>query len=96
MPVGGGSSREVVPCAKTAAFDVSASGIFYVACDSEAGASLHVKDLVTGRDKVLGTLENFPSQPWPVSFAVSPDGTTILYLGVGSRSGDLMLIENFR
>jgi len=82
MPVGGGSSREVVPCAKTAAFDVSASGIFYVACDSEAGASLHVKDPVTGRDKVLGTLENFPSQPWPVSFAVSPDGTAILYLGL--------------
>ena len=96
MPLNGGTRRELVGCVKSAAFDTTASGIFYVACDRGTVPSLHVKDQVTGRDRVLGTLEKFPSESFPIMLAVAPDGTTILYVGVSEPSGDLMLIENFR
>ena len=41
---------------------------------------------------------NFPPGAMHVNLAASPDGNTIIFKGlVGrSRSGDLMLIENFR
>jgi Tol biopolymer transport system component len=96
IPLDGGTPRELVGCVKSAAFDTTASGIFYVACDRGTEPSLHVKDQVTGRDRLLGTLEKFPSQSFPVNLAVAPDGTTILYVGLGEPGGDLMLIENFR
>jgi len=96
MPVDGGPPRELVGCVKAAAFDATASGIFYVACDRGTEPSLHFKDGVTGRDRVLGTLEMFPSASFPIMLTVAPDGTKILYVGYSEPSGDLMLIENFR
>jgi hypothetical protein len=95
-PSNGGSPRELVGCVKAAAFDVASSGVFYVACDPGPEPSLHIKDLVTGRDRVLGTLPQFPPHPVPISLAVSPDGRTVLYIGHGAPTSDLMLIENFR
>lgn len=52
---------------------------------------VYLRDLATGRDRLLGTLEN-----WRSGFTVSPDGKTILYTKVVGEGSDLMLIENFR
>ena len=91
-PVSGGAPRELIGCVK--AFDVTAAGVFYVACGPQP--VLHVQDPATGRDRVLGPLPQFQSDPGPVAFSVSPDGATVLYVGLGAANGDLMLIENFK
>jgi hypothetical protein len=96
-PSNGGPHRPLVDCAQSNAFDVTQAGVFYVACDrGAAGPTPHVKDPVTGHDQALGRLDRFPSDPWPITLAVSPDGKTVLYLGINVSGPDLMLIENFR
>jgi len=94
-PVSGGPARPLVPCAKTSAFDVSRREIYYVACDSRINPSVHVVNPVTGRDRSLGILDGFDF-PFPIGFAVSSDGTTVLYVKNIIRSANLMLIENFK
>jgi eukaryotic-like serine/threonine-protein kinase len=96
-PSSGGTPRPLVDCAQSAAFDVTQAGVFYVACDrGAAGPTLHVTDPVTGHDQPLGTLDKFLSDFGPITLAVSPDGKTVLYMGVDVYGQDLMLIENFR
>jgi dipeptidyl aminopeptidase/acylaminoacyl peptidase len=96
LPLQGGTPNKLVDCAKSAAYDTSASEIFYVACDRGAEPSLHAQHQMTGRDRVLGTLPKLPSETTPIVLAVSADGATILYVGSDRFSGDLMLIENYR
>jgi hypothetical protein len=95
-PSHGGSPRELIACVKPTAFDVASSGVFYVGCDPGPEPSLHLKDLKTGYDRVLGTLPQFPLEPVPIVLAVSPDGKTVLYTSIRSPISDLMLIENFK
>jgi hypothetical protein len=57
-------------------------------------AQMRVMDPVTGTDRELGRLERFEyDSPY---FAVSPDGSTVLYTRLVSSGADLMTIENFR
>jgi hypothetical protein len=76
------------------AFGAGPQGVYYVACDPSANPPLHVLDLETGRDRLLGTLEGL--QDRPLGLAVSPDGKTIVYPRAMHTDADLMLIENFR
>jgi len=70
--------------------------IVYAGCEPRTTPSLHSIDLVSGRDRLLGTLEHFPPDPLGHPLAVSPDRKTILFAGLVRRGADLMLIEHFR
>jgi Tol biopolymer transport system component len=59
MPFSGGPPRQLVACVKKTAFVASAHGVFYVPCDPSADPPLHVLDPDTGRDHLLGKLDNF-------------------------------------
>ena len=93
---GGGAPRQLVDCVRTAAFALAGPVVFYAACERGMNPSLHALDMVSGTDRLLGTLEHFPPDTSHVNFAVSPDGKDVLFLGLVRQGGDLMLIENFR
>ena len=98
LPLTGGTPRELVACAKAAAFATGPEGLYYVACDSSPDPALHVIERESGRDRILGRLEDYESNPRirPLGLAVSPGGLSVLYLRRMSDTADLMLIENFR
>lgn len=92
MPLTGGPARSLAPGVFDRLFEPVGRGIYYVPCSQRPHPTLHRLDLVTGMDKVLGTLE-----PGAGTLAVSPDESVILYeTGVYQGGADLMLIENFR
>jgi Tol biopolymer transport system component/DNA-binding winged helix-turn-helix (wHTH) protein len=97
MPLkGAGPPRRLVECVRHASFMPVGTTIVYVGCEPRTTPSLHSIDLVSGRDRLLGTLEHFPPDPLGHPLAVSPDRKTILFAGLVRRGGDLMLIEHFR
>ena len=98
LPLNGGAPRQLVACVRNSAFGAGSLGIYYVACGAIPDPALHVIEAESGRDRILGRLEHYESDPWvaPLGLAVSPDGTSILYLRHMSDSADLMLIENFK
>jgi hypothetical protein len=51
-----------------------------------------VRDPVTGKGRLLGTLDGAECN----GLSVSPDGKTILFTKAVSWGADLMMIENFR
>lgn len=66
--------------------------IYHLSCGPGArGVPVYLRDLATGRDRLLSNLEN-----WLPGFTVSPDGKTILYTRMVGEGSDLMLIESFR
>jgi outer membrane protein assembly factor BamB len=92
----GGPPRQLIACVKATAFAIGAQSVLYVACDAGPDPQVHVLDQRTGRDRILGTLQNFETT-LPVSrLAVFPDGNSFLYLRHMNDAADLMLIENFR
>jgi hypothetical protein len=83
-----------------AGWTTASSGLYYAACgaESEWGGSnpaLHLVNLMTGEDRVLGALERFSSASI-FGLAVSPNGKVIVYDRLLREGHDLMLIENFR
>jgi Tol biopolymer transport system component/predicted Ser/Thr protein kinase len=96
LTLAGGAERTVAPCVRAwpAVFDVVASGVYYPDCRA-GDPGLHQLDPVSGRDELLGVLEN-AELPSDTTIAVSPDGRTILYPKVVREGSDLRLIENFR
>jgi hypothetical protein len=52
---------------------------------------LYLRDLATGRDRLLGELEGFD-----IGLAVAPAGRSILYSSVKGEGTDLQLIDDFR
>ena len=93
MPLTGGASTELVKCVRGTNFAAISRGIYYAACDGGTDPRVHWLDPATGRDRVLGSLENIAGTP---GLSVSPDGRSILYARLTSFSADLMMIENFR
>jgi hypothetical protein len=57
--------------------------------------TLHKRDLTTGRDDLLGTIEKGLRDVF-LGLAVSPDGKTILYARFVAAGSDLMMLEGFR
>ncbi len=97
MPLTGGAApRRLVDCVRAAAFAPAGRAIVYVPCASGSSPPLHALDPVSGKDRVLGTLEHFPQGVTHLNLAVTPDLKAIVFKGIVRASGDLMLIENFR
>lgn len=91
----GGVPQPLVNCVRSAGFATAGSTVVYVACGEGSRPALHVLDMTSGRDRLVGRLEHFPPDTSHVNLAVSRDGT-ILFRTLMRRGGDLMLIENFR
>jgi Tol biopolymer transport system component len=88
----GGRPRPLVPCVQAHSFAVVADDVYYVPCSAGTAHIIHALDAKTGRDRVVGTLDNETN---PARMAVSPDGTAFLVTRLRATV-DLMLIENFR
>jgi Tol biopolymer transport system component len=87
-----GPERTLVKCVGGGwGFALGAAGVYYPGC-ANGDPPLHLFDPATGRDRVLGTLDDYV----PMRITVSPDGKTILYSKSVSEGADLMLIESFR
>jgi Tol biopolymer transport system component len=94
QPLGGGPERQLVPCVALSNFTIGAAGVYYGACGEGPARTIHLRE-TSGRDRVLGTIQD----PWGFDalnrMEVSPDGKTILMLRQTVRN-DLWAIENFR
>jgi serine/threonine protein kinase len=97
MPASGGDEKRLLDCVMSRALAVTAPNqLFYLGCtEGAAPVVLHKRDLSTGRDEILGTIEKGPRNVF-LGLAVSPDGNTILYARFSGDGSDLMMLENFR
>lgn len=94
----GGTGRVLVTCSVSSGLAVTAGAVYYIPCENEFPAAPLVRsiDPVTRMERDVGRLEDFGYATNPGTFAVSPDGQTILY-GRQIRSGaDVIMIEHFR
>jgi hypothetical protein len=91
MPLDGGPERTAIDCVIAHGYAVTGYGIYYQACGSSTAVPLLLRDLATGRDRLLGTLEGATDD----GLTVSADGRTILFAKAVGGGGDLVLVENF-
>jgi eukaryotic-like serine/threonine-protein kinase len=100
QPLAGGPAETLIACVIGGAVAVTDNGIYYLPCSdlSPSGDTtpLRMLDVATGKDREVGRLEQYHVDLLADGFAVSPDGTTILYSRTVSSGADLMMIENFR
>jgi Tol biopolymer transport system component/DNA-binding winged helix-turn-helix (wHTH) protein len=94
VPTAGGQPREVLPCVE--AYATTSTAIYYQECGPGPERNVRAMDATTGRDRVVGRTRDVEGMPPSMlRLAVSPDGNTVL-VHRGSRTMDLMLIENFK
>ena len=93
LPLAGGPERKIIECVDSQlGFAVGAAGVYHLGCRTDLrSVQLYLLDPATGRDRLLGKLDNGGG-----GIAVSPDGKTILYTKWVGEGSDLMMIENFR
>jgi serine/threonine protein kinase len=93
LPLAGGSERKVIDCVPApSGYAIGSAGVYHFGCGADrAAVPLYLRDLGTGRDRLLGTFENGQG-----GLTVSPDGKTIIYSRIVGEGSDLMMIENFR
>jgi Tol biopolymer transport system component len=100
QPLNGGPPSTLISCVAGTAFSVVKSGIYYLPCQTsekpDPNALVRVLDPATAGSRDVGSLEGFQYDQLPSSFAVSPDGRTILYGRLVRDEADLMLIEHFK
>ena len=88
-----GAERKLVDCvAGFGFFAVGLAGVYHLGCGADRSVPLYLLDPATGRDRLLGKVENASS----LGLTVSPDGKTILYARRVGEASDLLMIENFR
>jgi eukaryotic-like serine/threonine-protein kinase len=91
--LGSGAVHQLLPCVRKGEYGIHGNEVYYCACSNGPDVPVHAIDPNTGRDRVVGILE----QPTGVlGLSVSVDGKTILHNRWVSYGADLMLIENFR
>lgn len=97
VPSGGGKEEEVfVPDHDllSAPMQIAAGGIYYSEFDrARRGASLAFYDFASGKSRPLLRLKGLDLED---GFAVSPDGSNVLYAKVDAGETHLVLVENFR
>jgi len=97
MPAAGGDEQRVIDCVMSRALAVTKpNNLYYLGCSPGASpVMLHKRDLTTGLDMVLGTIEKGPGNVF-LGLAVSPDEKTILFARFVAGGSDIMMLENFR
>ena len=80
IPAHGGDQQRMLDCVMSRALAMTPpNNLYYLGCTAgSAPVTLHKRDLTTGRDEILGTIEKGPRNVF-LGLAVSPDGKTILY-----------------
>jgi Tol biopolymer transport system component/DNA-binding winged helix-turn-helix (wHTH) protein len=96
MPTGGGDETRILADLSPECWGdwaLSKSGVYYV---SEAGPrpAIEFFDFASKRVSRVAELAGLPPQGDP-GFAVSPDGTRIIFSQVDTSAVDIMLVENF-
>ncbi len=96
MPLPTGPARELASCVQVWGFAVTRVGVYYVACAPDRSeAPLHVADLETGSDRVIGKVPTSRLRIFQ-GLGVSPDGATAVFAKWVAEGTDLMMIDNFR
>jgi Tol biopolymer transport system component len=94
LPLAGGPEQKVLECVPGKGFAVGSAGVYHLGCTADPSVvPLYLLDPATGRDRLLGKVEQASSQN---GLTVSPDDKTILYAKLENKGSDLMMIENFR
>jgi Tol biopolymer transport system component len=90
----GESSRVILAYSGGNSYDVTGSGVFFIAACEAASRGLCVRflDLATSKQREIARIEK---RIWP-GLSVSPDGKSVLWAQVDQQRSDLMLVENFR
>ena len=80
IPSDGGDEELLIDCVMSRALSVTPpNNLYYLGCTPGTDPlTVHKRDLTTGRDGVLGTIEKGPRNI-VLGLSVSPDGQTILY-----------------
>ena len=97
VPVNGGKETAVLDFPRATLWGYWAlvnDGIYFVDAEIGSRAALRFFSLGTGRISHVMALAESPIAYWP-GLAISPDGGWLLYTQVDSRSGDIMLVDNF-
>jgi Tol biopolymer transport system component len=96
MPSAGGEEQRMIECVMSRALAVTPpNNLYYLGCTPGAEpVPVHKRDLTTGRDEVVGTIDKGPRNV-VLGLAVSPDGKTILYARFVAGGSHLMMLENF-
>jgi len=97
MPAAGGDEQRIIDCVMSRALAVTKpNNLYYLGCSPGASpVTLHKRDLTTGLDVVLGTIEQGPRNVF-LGLAVSPDEKTILFARFVAGGSDIMMLENVR
>jgi Tol biopolymer transport system component len=91
VPVTGGNAVKIADGVRSGTFDVTDSGIFYLA-RTATDTQLQFFDLASRTSRTIASNLGV----FDFGLGVSPDGRSILYSRVDSSVNDLMLVENFR
>jgi len=97
MPVASGDEERLIDCVMSRALAVTPpNNLYYIACRSGTSpATLHKRDLSTGRDENLGAID-LGNTDRILGLAVDRSGKTILYARFADGGSDLVMLENFR
>ena len=75
----GGHEQQIEDCVMSRAIATRASSVYFIGCaPGQPSVPLYERDIVTGKRRVLGTLEQGTNYVF-FGLAVSPDGKTILF-----------------
>ena len=97
MTLPDGPERQLAPCVQQWGYAATRVGVFYLECArGRWQAALHVADLVTGVDHVVGQMPISRFSPRFQGLSVSPDGSNVVFTKLVSEGDDVMMIDNFK